>query len=476
MNLSLRNSLVALAFVETSTLGACALTGKSIVFASDARAVQFARRFRVILIAAFATLTGVLCPLAESVADSSLRTVVLLNDVPPGVPPGTWYFSLPAPALNSVGETAFRSVLVSFEGAGPIVRDKTRIAGTGVWSEVGGALQLVARSGDSVPGVPDATFQSFSPPTLNAAGQTAFAASFQDSNRSLTVADYSGIFRKRQNNLDLVIRAGTPAAGIPVDGRIEGFCCGSDAPLFNAAGETAFYSGLYDQSGETINTPSSIWSASNGVPQPIAFAGRQVPGVEHGATFDSLIADLSLNDAGETVFWGGLQRNQEGISEANDEGIWAGNETTLRLVARERNQAPSFEDGVVFYSVAVGTEDPRINNLGQTTFVAVVNKAAGSGAFDPEYGVWSEGGGILHLVARQGDLAPGASGGARFEYFSRPLINAAGQTAFLASYGNGGWGLFSEGGGSLHLVAERGAQAPGTPVGTVFSEFMGLVY
>jgi hypothetical protein len=111
--------------------------------------------------------------------------------------------------------------------------------------------------------------------------------------------------------------------------------------------------------------------------------------------------------------------------------------------------------------------DPVINSAGQTAFV--------SGG----YGIWSEGGGSLHLVAQRGDQPPGTAAGTQFYYFENLALNNAGRTAFAAELlsGTGGvtssndTGVWSEGGGLLALIAREGSHAPGTPAGANFGEF-----
>ena len=64
----------------------------------------------------------------------------------------------------------------------------------------------------------------------------------------------------------------------------------------------------------------------------------------------------------------------------------------------------------------------------------------------------------------------------RPEYFS-PTLNNAGQTAFFANLTGSGvdatndLGIWSEGTGSLALVAREGSHAPGTPSGVNFNGF-----
>ena len=111
---------------------------------------------------------------------------------------------------------------------------------------------------------------------------------------------------------------------------------------------------------------------------------------------------------------------------------------------------------------------PVLNDAGQVAFRA--DLAGGGINSTNSLGVWSEGTGNLTLVARTGSPAPG---GGNFgplsgaELFS-PILNDAGQTAFYGALTNGDVGVWSEGSGSLELVAREGTAAPGTPSGVSF--------
>ena len=121
---------------------------------------------------------------------------------------------------------------------------------------------------------------------------------------------------------------------------------------------------------------------------------------------------------------------------------------------------------------------PALNNAGQTAFRAGLT---GSGVDSTnDRGIWSEGSGSLALVARSG--RPGPRHAQRRElrqlhFASSPVLNDAGQTAFCADLTGSGVdstndaGIWSEGSGSLALVARSGDHAPGTPSGVNFSGF-----
>jgi len=103
-------------------------------------------------------------------------------------------------------------------------------------------------------------------------------------------------------------------------------------------------------------------------------------------------------------------------------------------------------------------DSPILNDAGQTAFLGILNNGT-------DRGIWSEGGGNgLALIAREGNTAPGAT--ETFRDFDSPTFNNAGQTAFLGVLnGSRDVGIWSEGGGSgLALIAREGSMAPGTNI------------
>jgi hypothetical protein len=104
---------------------------------------------------------------------------------------------------------------------------------------------------------------------------------------------------------------------------------------------------------------------------------------------------------------------------------------------------------------------PTLNATGQTAFDALTD--------DIRWGVWSEGYGTLALVARQGNPAPGAPSGVTFSSFYSPAINDAGQTAFVAFTSDARNGLWLKGAGSASLIAREGNHAPGASGDVNFS-------
>jgi len=95
-----------------------------------------------------------------------------------------------------------------------------------------------------------------------------------------------------------------------------------------------------------------------------------------------------------------------------------------------------------------------------------------------EEGIWSEGTGSLSLVARAGDHAPGTPSEVVYSRLFGPAFNSIGQTAFIAFLTGDGLdgvsnqGVWSEGSGTLSSVALTGEHAPGTSADVLFRSFL----
>lgn len=120
-------------------------------------------------------------------------------------------------------------------------------------------------------------------------------------------------------------------------------------------------------------------------------------------------------------------------------------EVTYRIVAKSGDAAPAIAAGetaglFAAFADLPGDAGPVINNAGQVAFSARMRLApsaiepalADAVAQQNDRGIWSEGGGRLRLVAREGMPAPGAA-----SYFGNqlrePVLNDLGQIAFQAN-------------------------------------------
>jgi len=181
----------------------------------------------------------------------------------------------------------------------------------------------------------------------------------------------------------------------------------SKFPALNDAGQTAFYAGLIGAGVDSTNN-SGIWSEGSGSLAFVARTGDQAPGTPSGVNFSDLRTRLVMNDAGQTAFSARLTGS--GVDTSNASGIWSEGSGSLALVARTGDQAPGLPSGVNFNALP---DPPALNNSGQTAFWAFLR---GPGTETSE-SIWSEGTGSLELVARRGDQAPGTPDGVNFSGF-----------------------------------------------------------
>src|SRR4051812_4913943 len=96
-------------------------------------------------------------------------------DHAPGTDAADGFSTFNSLRLNSQGRIAFQATLAVIPGATD--PGLTTLNDSGVWSEGGAGLQLIARENDQAPGVPAGLlFDVFSAPAMNATGRLAFVA------------------------------------------------------------------------------------------------------------------------------------------------------------------------------------------------------------------------------------------------------------------------------------------------------------
>ncbi|QEG34568.1 DUF7453 family protein [Bythopirellula goksoeyrii] len=335
-------------------------------------------------------------------------------------------------------------------------------------AQADGDLRTVALTGHQVPGAePGVRFGgSVAPPALNAAGQTAFVGGLIGSGVDST--NDSGIYLEEGGTLREVAREGNQAPGANPGVVFGPFY----PPLLDAAGHTSFRNFLAGP-GVNFTNEYAIYSDGTGTLVEVARGGSQVPGANPGVKFFFYfsVPSIVLNSPGQTAFRAEL--NGEGVISTNDEGIYSQRGGTLAEVARAGNQAPDAGAGVVFR----GFSDPVLNSTGRIAFFGELSGTGVNGANNS--GIYSQVGGTLAEVTREGNQAPGAAPGVVFSFpdSTSPVLNSAGQTAFRGFLTGPGVdstnnsGIYSGWRGSLEEVARAGNQAPSGGQGVVFVGF-----
>lgn len=389
----------------------------------------------------------------SQVAGEPITAVALSGDQVPGAAAGVVFRFSGGAMLNNSGQVAFQSQLT---GSGVNFNSDR-----GIYSEGSGTLIQVARTGDQAPDAEVGTVFSnlLYAPVFNASGQTAFRA--QLTGLDVDSSNRAGIYSEGGGTLTKVARTSDQAPDAATDVVFNDF----RDPVLNALGQTAFI-GQLTGPGVNASNARGIYSEGGGMLAKVARTGDQAPDAPAGVVFSTL-RDPVLNDIGQTAFVGILTGSGKPIN--SDHGVYSDRGGTLIKVVRTGDQAPDVAVGIVFSSLS----DPVLNASGQTAFRGVldgpsVNSSNGSV-------IYSEGSGTLALVAREGDQAPDTAPGVVFNGFGSPMLNASGQTAFggiVTGPGVSGSNdrvIYSEHGGTLSKVAREGDQVPDAATGVVFN-------
>lgn len=382
---------------------------------------------------------------AVAQASNGLRTVAISGQAAPGTGVGLFSTFSP-PVINDRGETAFFGNLRSTSQVPSTARE-------GIWSEGGGGgLKLLARQGSAAPGTPaGVTFSGLNRlegPVINDAGHTAFAATI--SGAGVNAVNGTGIWSSATGTVAIEMRTGDIAPGTTDQFRGIGDNFNPDGVglLLSNSGKIAFQGTLYASS----NTTEGIWSGGGGTPLSL-LARTGSPSSLGNAKFAYLMSSNGpvMNGLGQVAFHANMT-NSSAVG-----AIWSqrgGN--GLQLAAKTGDSAPGTAAGVVFGNFYF---HPGQNDSGHIGFTASIT-GPGVNASNSA-GVWSDSGGTLHLVARQGDFTPG--GVPIGAGFSERVMNEKGEMAFVNENG-----IFSEGGGhGLRSIARYNQPVPNMP-GVVF--------
>jgi hypothetical protein len=379
-------------------------------------------------------------------SQGAITQVVRTGDPAPG---GGVFTFVDSPALNAAGQLAFRGGLST--------------GGTGVFLLADSGLTIVVAPGD---GSPEGDQFAFGlDPSLNAAGQVAFAAQqinllggvylfaggsvsrvagqgnatgrdpvFYEAAPETANGNGNVIFEALlfpggkglfDESFNVVVRAGDAAPG-------GGIFADLFQPSMNDSYQVAFV-------GLLSSGKPGVFLSSGGKISKIAVLGDPAPGGGAYLDFDS----PSINNAGQVVF-------AADVSLSGRSGIFLYSDGKIAAVVQEDDPAPG---GGRFDFVDLAS----LNDDGRVAFFGEVTGGGGqSGIF-----LWS--GGDLSVIARHRDPAPG---GGTFvlstaQSIFAPSLNAAGQVAFAAGLSTGSTGVFLFADGNLSQIARPGDLAPG---------------
>jgi len=219
------------------------------------------------------------------------------------------------------GETAPNSGGLAFTGfmepaiGGGRVAFAARLTGDvwGVYSTASGALDKVAKVGDTAPNSGGLTITGLLDPGIDGGGRVVFFATLSGNN--------TGVFSTASGTLHKVALSGETA---PASGGLT-FTGVSGGSI--AGGKVAIAGVLSDGS-------RGIYSTTSGTLGVVARSGTTAPGTG-GATFAPDFGGPAINASGHLAFLGALTLGGP-VTVANDTGLWAqGPDGSLFLVVRE---------------------------------------------------------------------------------------------------------------------------------------------
>jgi hypothetical protein len=329
------------------------------------------------------------------------------------------------------------------------------------------AVQTIALRGENPFGSgDDATFSTFSLPSLNNRGQVAFAAQLQGS--AVSTGNDTGYWIASDGSFGTVVREGAPAPGMPagtVFGNVSSLFIGQ-APL-NDAGEIAV--------GMSATQTSGLWIGDQQSLTLLAAQGTAAPNAENNATFGGLGgARATLNRRGDVAFSANLS-GAPYTTIGNDnyhDGLWILNRGGPVATVLAATSAPAIGEQAQFFGFRTSLY-PALNRSGEAAVAASHKMAPAASAILSSLWVASASG--VELRATQGQSLPEIGPNATLSSFTPWGINAEGTLVASARFNNPGGtpsfgtAIMVSNSTGITLPAYSGAPAPGT-AGHVFRD------
>lgn len=416
--------------------------------------------------AAFVGLSAVAfyCNALFALPAPTYRTVALRGHQAPGLTSGDIFTSFFTPSINSAGEVCFSGTI---EGPLGITSNNN----TGIWTEGAGPLALLARENDpAAGGTAGEVYSELSGimPNISDSGDVAWLSSLF---RPPSTSFIATILKGNVGSVQMLASRGAQVPGLPTGVNYAAF---NEPPTINAQGDVAYRARL-DGLGVDGTNQWTLWKSAGGVQQLLARQGEPAPGTS--ASFGTIWSNR-INHAGHVAVSADLSTIESGTTP--ESGLWLSDGTSLNLQVKDFSFAPGVPNAEM--NISQGSSF-SVNSSGHLAFRASMRASVPAGVDTTnDSGIWSSGSGSLKLLAREGSQAPGVIPDAKYASFDTPKLSEGGHTAFAAGLANdvalgitstNNSGIWSDAGGILQLLARSGDQAPGMPLDAVFNTFNG---
>jgi hypothetical protein len=399
------------------------------------------------------------------------QTVALTGQTAPGTgstffPPLSGSAIAQASFLNDANQVAFRAAWGSLP--------TSTSTNVGLFAGAPGALARIASANDPVPNRPAGITLQLDP---FASSSFSFYPIDRQGNVFIPVQetigsaiDQSYFNGSATGGLTEYIGIGDAAPGLAGDSITSNLFVTSmfpdTAPDLSAvpdlSGRIAFRAGLSGPDVVSGVNDFASWVGSPGNYTLIARRGDQVPGMAAGVVNNG--STPRLNEQGRAVILAGLSGT--GITSANNSALFLtkpGDSTPWQKLVQTGDAVPGTSAGVSFSGLSV---------LGSTSAgnVLVLGTVTGTGVTSANStGIWVDSGGVLSLLARNGDPAPGDTTRTfAFPTSSVSIIHmdAQGDVAFATPVSGAlRSGIWAGKPGSLKKIIEDSDTVPGVPAG-----------
>jgi len=326
----------------------------------------------------------------------------------------TTFVTTGALGANASGQYLIKSLLAGGDVSGSTNND-------GWWVGPAGALQLLVRKGEVMPGPGGFALGTLVGPAqnfakLNGAGQVLWEAQYTSTVGSPlpTSNDNQVLYLSTVGNHVVIAREGNAVPGLGgsifygASGGISTF--GATGTSLDASGNVLFKTDLRG-SVTTDDDQAVLYCPFGGSPSVVFRENDAAPGLvnaQFAATFNST---LQMNDSGRFVIVATLRGT--GVTTANDGSLWSGIATTaggaLQCIAREGDVAVG--TAAATYG-SFSTNVLGFNNADQLVFqVSLVGGDVATGVNDSALYAWTPTGGLV-LLSRKGDSMPQLGGAA----------------------------------------------------------------
>ncbi|MEM7668391.1 MAG: choice-of-anchor tandem repeat NxxGxxAF-containing protein [Pseudomonadota bacterium] len=224
----------------------------------------------------------------------------------------------------------------------------------------------------------------------------------------------------------------------------------TSATVLNNNGDLAFRARL--DRGGTVDRDNDdgVWLRTTAGTSLLVRSGSPLPEMPSGSDVVSRIDRVLLNDAGTAVVYASLRRSFD--TARTGRGIWSFPGATPTKVISNNDPAPGVPGGIM-----TEVRTPSLNDAGDILFTGDFVQGPG------DTGLWIERDGVIDLLVRGTDAAPGVPGATVGEIFSS-LLNDRGDIVFSSLLGGMGtpaprarWAILN---GVLTLIAVEGGAAP----------------